>query len=119
YGVLLDMSSAKGAQFRMEGMSNQFAPSVVQHIWSTANNLGYGNYFINQNANSIIDDHYYVNTMNGTPSIDIIWLDPSTKNGFAPHWHTLNDNMSIIDKATMKAVGQTLLQVIYNESPNF
>ena len=32
------------------------------------------------------------------------------------HWHTHADNMDVIDKATLKAVGQTLLQVIYEEA---
>ncbi|MDL2208317.1 M28 family peptidase, partial [Parabacteroides sp. OttesenSCG-928-O15] len=38
----------------------------------------------------------------------------SPSHGFGPHWHTLNDNMSNIDPATLKAAGQTVLDVIYN-----
>lgn len=34
---------------------------------------------------------------------------------FAPTLHTVNDNMDAIDKLTLKAVGQTVLEVIYNE----
>jgi aminopeptidase-like protein len=34
---------------------------------------------------------------------------------FANYHHTHNDNLSIIDKGTLKAVGQTLMQVIYNQ----
>ena len=30
-------------------------------------------------------------------------------------WHTIHDNMDHIDKNTLKAVGQTVLEVIYNE----
>ncbi|MCW3123023.1 MAG: hypothetical protein JWQ38_2515, partial [Flavipsychrobacter sp.] len=41
------------------------------------------------------------------------------QNPFAPHWHTHADVMSIIDKGTLKAVGQTLLQAIYETAqPN-
>jgi hypothetical protein len=29
------------------------------------------------------------------------------------HWHTVNDNMNIIDRETLKATGQTALEVIY------
>lgn len=119
YGILLDMCAAKNAQLRIEGSSNAFAPSVIKNVWNTAAGLGYGNIFLTDIANSIIDDHTYVNRINGTPSIDLIWLDPTTKNGFAPHWHTLNDNINVIDKVTMKAVGQTLLQVIYNEPSQY
>jgi hypothetical protein len=34
---------------------------------------------------------------------------------FGSYHHTHNDNMSIIDKSTLTAVGQTVLQVIYNQ----
>jgi glutaminyl-peptide cyclotransferase len=34
---------------------------------------------------------------------------------FGAYHHTHNDNMSIIDKNTLTAVGQTVLQVIYNQ----
>lgn len=35
--------------------------------------------------------------------------------GFNPQWHTVHDTMDHIDKETLKAVGQTVLAVIYNE----
>jgi hypothetical protein len=35
--------------------------------------------------------------------------------GFPGHWHTANDNLENIDPATLKAVGQTILQVLYEE----
>ncbi len=119
YGILLDMCSAYSAQLKLEGHSMQFAPAVAQTVWSTATSLGYGNLFINERVQAIIDDHYYVNKLAGIPSIDIIWLDNTTPTGFAPHWHTQNDNIKIIDKNNMKAVGQTLLQVLFNEKPEF
>lgn len=115
YGVLLDMVGAKNATFPLEGTSRQYAPTVLQRIWSTAQTLGYGNYFVNYEATPIIDDHNYVNSLNGTPSIDIVNLSKTTSTGFAAHWHTQQDNMNIIDRNTLKAVGQTLLQVIYTE----
>lgn len=117
YGILLDMVGAKNATFPQEGMSLQYAPSVVQNVWSTAGSLGYGNLFTFEKTVGITDDHVFVNKLNGTPCIDIINMDKTSPHGFARHWHTQRDNMDIIDKATLKAVGQTLLQVVYNESP--
>ena len=35
--------------------------------------------------------------------------------GFGTYWHTHDDNMDAIDSATLKAVGQTVLEVIYSE----
>ena len=34
---------------------------------------------------------------------------------FGPTWHTVNDNINNIDRNTLKAVGQTVMDVIYNE----
>jgi hypothetical protein len=115
YGVLLDMVGAENATFRHEHISSYFAPNVLQKIWTKAHQLGFGNHFIFENAKQIIDDHYYVNTITGIPTIDIIEYDPATETNFNKHWHTHKDDMQNINKNTLNAVGQTLLEVIYNE----
>lgn len=115
YGILLDMVGAKGATFLKEGYSMQYAPNVVEKVWNTANSSGYGGYFLMANTqNPVTDDHFYVNTLAKIPTIDIINYD-DRRGGFGAHWHTPGDNMEIIDKAVLKAVGQTLLNVIYTE----
>ena len=48
-------------------------------------------------------------------TIDIIEYNPSTETNFNKHWHTHKDDMDNINKETLNAVGQTLLEVIYNE----
>ncbi len=116
YGILLDMVGAKDAVFYQEGASVTFAPHVVQKVWSAAHKLGYGNYFKMAQLNGpITDDHYFINTLANIPSIDIINYDPTRPMGFPGHWHTENDNLENIDPATLKAVGQTILQVLYEE----
>ena len=88
--------------------SNWFLISV------TASRLGFSNYFLNQLGGGVTDDHVYPNRILSIPSIDIININPSTLR-FAPHWHTHADNMDVIDRNTLKAVGQTLLEVIFSE----
>jgi aminopeptidase-like protein len=56
-----------------------------------------------------------VNQHHRAPSANIINLKRDTRTGFVPHWHTLNDDMRNIDKNTLKAVGQTVMEVIYTE----
>lgn len=114
YGILLDMVGAKNAQFRFEGLSYERASGVVQNVWKTAESLGYSNYFLHQDGGWVTDDHVYVNEM-GIPAIDIINSDLSSRNGFAKHWHTHADNMDVIDTNTLRAVGQTLMSVIFKE----
>ncbi len=117
YGILFDMVGAKGAYFYQEGHSMQYAPAVMQNVWQTADRLGFGSNFIKSPVGAITDDHYFVNTLAGIPMIDIIEHDASGTQFFGSYWHTHKDNMDIIDKNTLKAVGQTALQVLYNEKP--
>lgn len=114
FGILLDMVGAQGATFAKEGFSMQFAPNVVNTVWQTASRGGYSQYFIDQPGGAITDDHIAPNTIAKIPMIDIIHTNVGS-GGFFPAWHTAEDNMSTIDRGTLKAVGQTLLQVVYNE----
>lgn len=115
YGILLDMVGTPNPRFLQESFSVRDAQSVVAHVWSTAYELGYGDYFVNQPGGVITDDHYYVNKYSNIRMIDIIHYDPYTGTGFDPVWHTLNDNIQHIDKNALGVVGATLLQVIKNE----
>ena len=114
FGILLDMVGAKNASFFKEATSMRYAPQIVEEVWSTARDLGYGKFFINAEGAPIVDDHQYVILGRNIPCIDIIYTDPESDNGFGPHWHTQNDTMDNIDRETLKAVGQTVLQVVYN-----
>lgn len=116
YGILLDMVGGKGAMFPHEGSSMQYAPGIVRSVWATAADLGYNNLFVDQDAFGISDDHTAVNEIAKIQMIDIIDLRAS--NGgfeFGSFHHTHADNLANIDKSTLKAVGQTLLQVLYRE----
>jgi glutaminyl-peptide cyclotransferase len=114
FGILLDMVGSANATFPREGNSVNLASSSVDKVWKAASNVGYGNYFIAQTKQFVgVDDHIYVNKA-GVPCIDIIEYNQAS-GGFGDYHHTHKDNMSIIDKGTLKAVGQTLLEVIYTE----
>lgn len=113
YGILLDMVGAKNARFFREGLSMQYAPRIVDKVWKTAAALGYRQ-FIFQNTAPLIDDHKFMNIHAGIPTIDIINYDPAAES-FGAHHHTTGDNMDIISKETLRAVGHTVVQVIYAE----
>jgi len=115
YGVLLDMVGAKNATFAREGVSMSYAPSIVNNVWATAERLGYGNHFIRVDSDPITDDHAYINKLAMIPMIDIIEYEMSDGNYFGSYWHTHDDNINVIDKNTLKAVGQTLIELLYRE----
>ena len=110
FGILLDMVGAKGARFAPEYFSTQFAPSAVRLVWDTAREAGYGSSFVTGDGGAVTDDHIPINRA-GIPCIDIIDMRGT---GFFEAWHTTHDAPQVIDPATLKAVGQTLAQLIYN-----
>lgn len=117
FGVLLDMAGAKGATFFKEGYSTQMADDVVRQVWATASRLGYSNLFIDEPGASITDDHVPVNKVAHIPMIDIIHTRQNVPGRtFFDQWHTAHDTMDNIDPKTLKAVGQTLIQVLYQEA---
>ena len=116
FGILLDMVGGQGAQFYKEPFSVQYASNVVEKVWRAAQIVGYGSMFPTQIGTGVTDDHVPVNTKAKIPTIDIIPYYPNCEqSSFGPTWHTINDDMAHIDKNTLQAVGQTLIQVIYSE----
>ena len=116
YAILLDMVGGQGAKFYQEGYSKQKAGRIVEKIWRAAHAAGYGSTFPMQESGFVTDDHVPVNDIANIPCVDIINHYPDCpQSSFGPTWHTVNDDMQHIDKNTLQAVGQTLLQVLYNE----
>ena len=116
FGILLDMVGGEGAQFYKEGMSKRFASAIVDKVWAAAKVAGYGSFFPDSDGGDVTDDHVPINQVAGIPTIDIIpFYRDCQASSFGPTWHTINDDMSHIDKNTLKAVGQTVIQVLYSE----
>lgn len=115
YGILLDMVGAPDATFYKEEFSKYNAAGVLEKVWKTGRDLGYGRYFVDRDGGSVMDDHVPVVQNRGIPSVDIIQYDPNSNSGFGWYWHTQKDDMSNINKETLKAVGQTVLEVVYKE----
>jgi hypothetical protein len=115
FGILLDMVGARDAKFYREAISMQYAPAIVNKVWKTAAALGYGDRFVDGTKYFVgTDDHVPINRILGIPSIDIIQYEPAT-GAFGHYWHTHADNMDIIDRETLKAVGHTVLEVVWKE----
>ena len=117
YGILLDMVGGQGARFYQEQMSLYYARNIVDKVWRAAQVVGFGSLFPTQEGGGITDDHIPVNRVARIPCIDIIPSYPDCEqSSFGPTWHTVHDDMDHIDRTTLQAVGQTLLQVLYSEN---
>ncbi len=112
YGVLLDMVGGKDAKFYREYHSEYAAKAINDRVWSAARKAGEADRFIDGIGGAVVDDHVYL-LMAGVPVIDIIDAAHPQTGSFPPTWHTSQDNMENIDRATLQAVGNTMLQLIY------
>ncbi|MDF1697062.1 MAG: M28 family peptidase [Saprospiraceae bacterium] len=117
FGILLDMVGAKNAEFGREGYSQQVASKYIDYIWDMAGKMSYGNYFLDMNSGTVEDDHRYVIENLRIPMVDIINMSRiNGREGFGHYHHTHDDNLNIIDKNTLKAVGKVVTAVVYNFS---
>mgnify|MGYP002003178942 FL=1 len=116
YGILLDMVGGKNARFTKEGVSREFASRIIEQVWRIAASNGYANYFVSEKTPPIIDDHLYINNLIHIPTINIVEYDANTHNRFNKHHHKHSDDMNNIDKSTLKAVGQTVIELLYSEN---
>lgn len=117
YGVLLDMVGAPNATFYFDNESQKSAGRIQEKVWDRGFQLGYDEFFKPRPGfNNIEDDHVYVNKYARIPMIDIIDYRPGGQPyGFTPVWHKQSDTMENIDRETLKAVGEVLLSLLYNE----
>lgn len=114
FGIVLDMVGGRDARFHREYTSDRLARGIVDKVWGTAAKSPYADRFPNYTGGAIVDDHLYINGA-GIPCIDIVECANASTGSFPPTWHTHDDNMENIDPATLKAVGETVMSVIYNE----
>lgn len=111
--ILLDMVGGQNAKFHKEYFSEQYAPQLNTAIWTMADASGYGSVFVQSMGGGITDDHLEF-IKQGIPAIDIIEYSPG-ETGFNSRWHTVNDTMDGIDRNSLKAVGQTVLNYVLRE----
>ena len=95
--VIVDMIGDADLNIYLEKNSNK---EIRSEIWATAESLGYGNVFINEEKYSMLDDHTPFLNAN-IPAIDIIDFD-------YPYWHTTEDTVDKVSAESLQAVGDTL-----------
>jgi hypothetical protein len=106
FGILLDLVGDREPRFPKEGYSQDYAPEVVRRVWQAAADLGYAREFPDRSRGYVTDDHLYLNQA-GIRTVDIIDLD-------YPEWHTHADTPEAMSAASLDAVGEVLLEVLYN-----
>lgn len=119
YGILLDMVGGKNMVLPLEKVSMRYAPGTLTKVFATAKKLGYGSIFRDDLQFEVNDDHVALNQV-GMRVIDLIPYFGTTDTQGVPsytYWHTLEDTVDKCSPNALKAVGETVAEVIYNETP--
>lgn len=106
FGILLDMVGDKDLQIYQEEHSLEYAPAVVEKVWTRAKNLKLPS-FIPTPRYQVTDDHLPL-LRAGIPCIDIIDFDYA-------YWHTAADTPDKCSPKSLAEVGQLVLSLIYEE----
>ena len=107
YAVLFDLVADKDLQIYQEGNSLVGAPEVVELVWDTAKDLGYGSYFIASPRHTLIDDHIQLQKA-GIRAIDVVDFD-------YPAWHTPDDTIDKVSSASLQVVGDVAVALVRRE----
>jgi peptidase M28-like protein len=108
YAVLFDLIADKDLQIYQEGNSLVGAPEVVELVWDTAKDLGYGGYFIASPRHTLIDDHLELQKA-GIRAIDVVDFD-------YPAWHTPDDTIDKVSAASLQVVGDVAVALVRRET---
>jgi hypothetical protein len=108
YAVLFDLIADKDLQIYQEGNSLVGAPEVVELVWDTAKDLGYGGYFIASPRHTLIDDHLELQKA-GIRAIDVVDFD-------YPAWHTVYDTIDKVSSASLQVVGDVATALVRRET---
>lgn len=104
FGVVWDMVGDADLRIPQEGHSVNRAPEVVERVWRTAADLGYGNVFVPSATYEITDDHLPL-LNKGLRVIDVIDLD------YAYH-HTPEDTIDKLTARSLKVVGDVAWRLL-------
>lgn len=110
YAVLVDMVADDDPVYPVDPVSWQYAPEVVQRVWSVARRIGYGDTFVERPGPAITDDHVPLNEA-GIRTIDIIDFDYGPGNA---HWHTHQDDLDAVSARGLEAVGTVVAALVYS-----
>src|SRR5436305_10696934 len=99
-----DESTAGWREFYYEGNSQSFAPEVVERVWRTAADLGYGRVFLPGVKPTLIDDHVALQQA-GIHAIDVVDFD-------YPYWHTREDTIDKVSAASLQVVGDVAIALV-------
>jgi hypothetical protein len=111
FGVLFDMIGDAQLDIKQESYSIQAAPEIVARVWSTADDLGYSKYFLQEGVGAITDDHLPL-IKKGLRVIDVIDIDYVEQSGPKNYHHTVYDTIDKVSAKSLQIVGDVAVSLV-------
>ena len=111
FGVLWDMIGDADLRLQQEAFSVQQAPEVVGRVWSTAADMGYGDYFVGEVGDAVTDDHVPL-LKAGLRVIDVIDLYYVEPSGPRNYHHTIYDTIDKVSAKSLQVVGDVAVALV-------
>lgn len=108
YAVLFDMVGDRDLRISREGNSMVGAPEVVDLVWKTAEEAGFGHIFVGHEGTTVDDDHVELQK-GGIRAIDVIDFSYGPNHSW---WHTPHDTMDKLSAESLAAVGTVALALV-------
>ncbi len=108
FAVLFDMVGDRDLQIYHEGTSLAEAPEVVERVWRTADQLGYGGQFIPGGRHTLTDDHVPLQQV-GIRAVVVIDFNYGPDNAY---WHTTDDTIDKVSAASLQIVGDVAVALV-------
>jgi len=112
--ILFDLMGYKELRLGRDELSTRW---LVDAVWQTAKQIGYGKYFVDDREGVGDDDHAPF-LRAGIDALDIIQLSSY------PYWHTKDDTLDKVSAKSLKIVGDTVIaslpkieERLHNRSP--
>jgi Zn-dependent M28 family amino/carboxypeptidase len=103
--ILLDMIGDRDLTIPREDGSSQ---RLVEAIWGTARQIGYGKEFPERRF-SVGDDDHMPFLRAGVPAVDVIDLEYGSSPEANDYWHTKDDTLDKISPRSLKIVGDVTI----------
>lgn len=97
FAVIVDMIGDADQQVYRERNSTGY---LVDALWTTAAEIGYGEWIVNEPRHAMLDDHTPFLEA-GIPAVDMIDFD-------YPYWHTVDDTLDKVSAESLARIGRTL-----------
>ena len=108
YAVVFDMVGDRDLRLSREGNSMVGAPEVVELVWTTAAEAGFGGVFVGHEGMTVDDDHVPLQK-GGIRAVDVIDFSYGPNHSW---WHTPDDTMDKISARSLEIVGTVALALV-------